>query len=426
MAPDAERGTEGPALSRTAIILAYHFPPVGGVAVTRVMRFVRYLGEFGWTPVVITIDRVPPGEFSDPDLLQELPPALEVHRVPCLEPDLFSNAWSRPGQKVVRNLFKTLDFLLVPDDRAFWVKPAARAAARIAKMKKASIIFATAQPFSTLLAGVEAAKRAGVALVSDFRDDWTTSNATFRRYHPARQRREEKQELQVLQYSAAVLSVTKGIVRSLTVRSPHPERVHLLTNGYDPAHFQKELEPRTDDNFRLLHAGGIYAKRSPQALLAGFAKARKRHPRLQLRFLGRVDRDSYHFFDPAPEGVQRGGFRPHQQVIDEMRHADVNVLLLEQVDKAPWLVTGKVFEYFAARKPILMIGPGDIPLADMVRESGLGRVCPNEPDRIAETIEAMMDWTPAPNEEYLAQFNAREQTAKLARIFNEVAWCESS
>ena len=137
------------------------------------------------------------------------------------------------------------------------------------------------------------------------------------------------------------------------------------------------------------------------------------------RFLGRVDDDSVHFFDPLPAGVEVHGFRPHGEVCHQMASADLNLLLLEQVEKAPWLFTGKVFEYFGAGRPILMIGPPDCPLADMVRESGLGRVCSNESALIARELTDYLEgkWTVQPNREFLARFDVRRQTAKLAEIF---------
>ncbi|CAN0427402.1 unnamed protein product, partial [Phaeothamnion confervicola] len=221
---------------RKVIMLAYHFPPLGGVAVMRVLRFTRYLREFGYEPVVVSVDpsaQLP--EPRDPGLLQELASDLEVHRVPCLEPDNYANSWDFPRQKIRRNLFKTFDFLLVPDDRALWIGPAARKAVELAKKHRASLIWSTAQPFSTLLAGVRASTSTGLPLVADFRDDWTTSNSDFRRSEAARQRKEKAQEASVLARASAIFSVTPGIVEALQKRAPEPARVHFLPNGFDPA-----------------------------------------------------------------------------------------------------------------------------------------------------------------------------------------------
>src|SRR4051812_3012819 len=42
------------ALMKKVLIVAYYFPPSGGPGVQRVLKYVQYLREFGWEPVVLT------------------------------------------------------------------------------------------------------------------------------------------------------------------------------------------------------------------------------------------------------------------------------------------------------------------------------------------------------------------------------------
>ena len=409
---------------RTVIMLAYHFPPLGGVAVMRALRFSRYLQAFGYRPVVVSVEpssRLP--EPRDPGLLAELPSDLEVHRVPCLEPDNYADSWDFPADKIRRNLFKTFDFLLVPDDRALWIRPAARKAEKLAKRHRADLIWATAQPFSTLLAGLRASRASGVPLVADFRDDWTTSNADFRRNEPARQKKEEAMESALLAHASAVVSVTPGIVEALGRRCPDPAKVHLLVNGFDPAHFGQQA--KAPDKFRLVHAGGIYKHRNPQVLfdiLRGLPEELRNQ--LECLFLGRVDRDSEAIFASAPAQVKSLGFQAHSVVRAHMQSADLNLLLLENVPTVNWLYTGKVFEYLGARRPILMLGPVHSPLADLVRESGLGR-CREWTDTAGIGADILEAWRERahprpPCEEVITRYDARQQTRQLAELFDHV------
>ena len=89
----------------------------------RVLRFSKYLREFGWEPIVVCVDGGAKHEPRDQDLLLEVPPDLKVERVRCFEPDNYSDSWDIPREKVVRNLFKLFDKVLFPDDRSFWVGP---------------------------------------------------------------------------------------------------------------------------------------------------------------------------------------------------------------------------------------------------------------------------------------------------------------
>lgn len=40
---------------KRVLIVAYYFPPSGGPGVQRVLKFVKYLPEFGWEPAVLTV-----------------------------------------------------------------------------------------------------------------------------------------------------------------------------------------------------------------------------------------------------------------------------------------------------------------------------------------------------------------------------------
>src|SRR5687767_4502565 len=66
------------------LVVAYIFPPIGGSGVQRTVKFVKYLAEFGWQPVVLSVSNPPLSEM-DYSLLEELPDDLPVHRTPYLD-----------------------------------------------------------------------------------------------------------------------------------------------------------------------------------------------------------------------------------------------------------------------------------------------------------------------------------------------------
>ncbi|MBI3925958.1 MAG: glycosyltransferase [Armatimonadetes bacterium] len=413
---------------RTVVMLSYHYPPLGGVAVMRALRFTRYLPEHGWKPVVVAVQgggREP----RDPQLLEEVPPEAEVHRVACLEPDNYSDSWEHPRQKIVRNLFKTFDFVLFPDDRALWIGPAARKAVELVRKYRADALWATAQPFSTLVAGLRVHRRTGVPLVVDFRDDWTTSNADFRRHSPGRQKREIALEAEILSAASAVVTVTPGIVDALRARKPpgtSDDKFHLLPNGFDPAHFPPRNGARQGTDFRILHAGGMYPRRDPRVFLEGLRRFLDAHPEARahtrVRFAGRVDDRSRPLLEAGDlRGVvECPGFLPHRRVREELQASDVLLLLLEQVKTVHWLYSGKIFEYIAARRPILAPNPPDSPISEIIRETGIGEVvAPDSPGEVAAALSRLYERRNQPIEAapaVVARYDARSQTGELARI----------
>lgn len=391
----------------------------------RLLRFTRHLPRHGWQPRVLCGQ--PPAYSStplDPSLLEELSPDLSVERLRVLEPERFCNNWSRPPQKVVRNLFKTFDFALVPDDQALWILPAALRAVRRARQWGADVLWATGPPFSTLVAGYWASRWSGLPLVADFRDDWTGLGADYRRNQGWRQRRELAQERAVLSQARLVLTVTPGLVDRLRARSPHPERVRLLPNGFEPAHFASA--PTTTEPRAFFYAGSLYAQRNPAALLQAYAAFRagwsQPGPAPELHFAGRYSDELRPLFEPCPEGVLHLGFLSHRDTCQRMSSALANVLLVD--DTLPDIVySGKLLEYFGAGRPVLALTPLDSPVAQLLAEGRLGEVAPgDDPDRLLPALQRLaQDPARAPVEAVVQRFNVENQVVQLAEWLNEAA-----
>lgn len=418
---------------RSVLLLAYHYPPLGGVAVMRVLRFSRYLCEYGWRPIVVCVEGGARHEPRDPALLEEVPAEVVVERVPCFEPDNFSDTWEVPREKVVRNLFKLFDKVLFPDDRALWVRPVVRRVVQLVARHQPRLIWATAQPWSTLVAGMRCKQATGLPLVLDFRDDWTTSNADFRKVK--RLSKERELEQRVLASADAVVSVTPQIVEALKARRPanlSPESFHYIPNGFDPAHFQSPPPEDAHRPFTILHAGGLYDKRPVRPLIDVLEAWLQRHPerRGQVRVILAGSCTPAVVSDIEASGVsdiiERRGFLSHGEVRRLMMAAGVNLLMIEQVKTAAWLFTGKAFEYLGARRPILMLGPNPSPLAELVTESGLGRVCGyDDPTATAEILEDLYrqhEKSPAglSLSAKVDAYDARRQCAELAKVFEGV------
>jgi len=401
----------------------------------RVLRLSRYLPESGWKPVIVSVaggGREP----RDPGLLKQVAPEVEVHRVRCLEPDDFSDSWQHPPQKVVRNLFKTLDFLLFPDDRALWVGPAVRRAVRLARSLQARAIWATGPPFSTLVAGLKVHQRTGLPLVLDVRDDWTGFNSRFRTRRPARQAREEALERRCLEAASAVVSVTPGIVEALCQRRPEgvpAERFHLLPNGFDPAHFEGVPPGMTpSQDFRIVHAGSLYSTRSPKPFLDGLRLWLADCPppvreRVRVLFMGRVEPCLEPLFQaPDLDGLlERIPFVPHSEALERVRGADLLLLVVDQVERADQIFTGKVFEYLGSERPILALVPPGSPLAEVLASSGVGLLAPpDDPEAIRCALAqawSRRDNPPSPDPEVRSRYDARTQAGHLARLFEDAA-----
>ena len=417
---------------KKVLLLAYHYPPLGGVAVMRVLRFSRYLAKFGWEATVLCVEGGSKNEPRDETLLGEIPDNIAIERVGCIEPDNFADTWEIPKEKIVRNLFKTFDRVLFPDDRALWVKPVTRRAISLIKSKKIDVIWATAQPWSTLVAARNIKRATKTPLVLDFRDDWTTSNADFRK--TKKLQREQELEQSVLKEADAVISVTPHIVEQLQARAPENLRnqdFHYIPNGFDPAHFEVDRRPNTD-TFDIVHTGGLYHLRPIEPFLAvldhWFTSHPARRDQIKVKLAGKITGENRNAIEASPwkSCIEILGFVDHATVRELITTSAVNLLMIEQVKTAPWLFTGKVFEYIGARRPILMLGPNPSPLATLLSSTGLGHISAyQDPQETAEVLERLYKGhernETTCDDSQIELYNAENQTADLVKILEEVS-----
>ena len=146
---------------RRVLFLSYHFPPVGGAGVQRPARFVRYLPEHGYRPIVITGPGTAAGRWTPEDetLAGEIPAETEVHRVSPPEPPQEGR-----GEQLER-------WLRRPSPWSRWWIDGASGLGRSAG-GGADLVYTWMQPYQTAEAGARLARELGKPWVADLGDPW--------------------------------------------------------------------------------------------------------------------------------------------------------------------------------------------------------------------------------------------------------------
>jgi hypothetical protein len=64
---------------KKVLFVSYYWPPAGGATTTRILKFYKYLPEFGWEPIVLTVEN---GDFPfiDPQTLKEVRPDTKIYK----------------------------------------------------------------------------------------------------------------------------------------------------------------------------------------------------------------------------------------------------------------------------------------------------------------------------------------------------------
>lgn len=424
---------------RRVLLTAYHFPPLGGGGVLRVLKLARYLSATGWIPEVLCADD-PAYQPRDPAKLAEVD--CPIFRVPARRPPSLARLLGLrrdvTGKRAPdepksgdarRGLYQRLVALgALPDLYRPWIRSASSTAAALIHQRGYDLLWTTAPPFSTLLVGLRLKRLFGVPWVADLRDSWTPGPffAPPTALHQALHRRWESR---VLRTADAVVVATPGMAE--LYRRAYPDldhRLRVITNGYDEADFADLPNPPASrsDHFRIGYAGSFYGPRRPDAFLQALAAVAERRddaPRfVQIGSAGGETEAALAAFARAhPELIERSGALSHSRTLAELAACDLLLLVIGRQPGASSILTGKLFEYLRLGKPILACcPPGDA--AELIGSLGAGVVAPpDDPVEIARALEYLLDQPPPPvPRERILPYERSRLAAQTARLFDEV------
>jgi glycosyltransferase involved in cell wall biosynthesis len=386
------------------LLIAFYFPPAGGGGVQRALKFCRYLPEFG-VEVDVLAPEDPKGVAVDAPLLEEIPDTTVVHRVPFHGPRAAYRGEALRGTSGMRRLAVEAKFLwprlLVPDKAVPWLLNAVPAGSRIARSRGIDAIVTTSPPNSLHLIGAAVAARTGLPWVADFRDPWLENihrlndNAGLRLKAAANRRMARL----VAGRATRLVAVTDAIADELAGIHPSARgKTAVIENGSDFADF-RSLTYRPGERFTIVHAGSFFGERSPRPTLLAVRGLLDRRPELRgrvlLRFVGDLRGDDRDWAGSLgiDESWEETGFRPYGEALAAERSADALLLLIEHAggrgDSVP---CGKLWEYFAAGRPILAAVPTHGVAAELIQRYGAGEVRDSDDaDGLSQALEALID-----------------------------------
>lgn len=378
---------------RKVLIITYYWPPSGGAGVQRWLKFVKYLRNFGWEPVVYTPEN-PEYPAIDNSLLKDIPQGIEIVRTPIWEPYSFYkklvgakkneriNAGflsekKRPGLAERFSIWLRGNFF-IPDARKFWINPSIKFLVKYLKQHPVDAIVSTGPPHSMHMIALGVKKRTGLPWLADFRDPWT--NIDF--YHELMlsswaDRKHHKQEMSVLKKADEVVVISNSMKTDFLKLLKRDYSV--ITNGYDQDDIAG-VDVKIDERFSVAHIGTMVKTRNPlllwEVLSEEVLKDTDFANDLEIKLVGSVDYSVTESIEAAGLGnyVNKISYVPHNEVVKIQQQSQVLLLLINDTPNAKVILPGKFFEYMAARRPILCIGPRDGDAAEVILETNAGYV----------------------------------------------------
>jgi glycosyltransferase involved in cell wall biosynthesis len=317
--------------------------------------------------------------------------------------------------------------LIVPDENATWSITAIPTAIRIVRQESIDVVLTTSPPGSVHVIGAAVKRATRVPWVADLRDPLAAHphRDTDRLIVRIKDRSQSFVAGLVSQRADAVVAASDAIADEMRSSAPRG-RIVAISNGCDFDDFEG-LEHTRSVPFRITHTGSFFGKRDPKPFLAALARVEG----VVARFVGEFrpeDRD-WAESQGLTDRIELIPYVSHQRALELQRDSEALLLLVPEAGgRGAGILSGKVFEYIAAERPILALVPIGGAAAGLLTETGTGTVVdPEDVDAIADALIALRDGPtvngsgPKLTEEWKTKLSRRTRSEELAELLRSLA-----
>lgn len=370
---------------KNILFITYYFPPLGGGGVQRSLKFVKYLTEFGWNPIVITSK----GLFNntkDKSLVNEIPENIEIIHLPVYS---ILNL-----KKYFKNIFfsKILNFIFclhIPDGLFFWYFFNKKKLLKIIQEKNIDIIYSTCPPNSSHLFGLYLKKKIkNLKWVADFRDEWAANpekkfENNILKNNIIKNIFDNFFEKKVIKNADKIIVVSSRINDKFKIRYESFDKFELITNGYDEEDF-KNIRKNTSGYkisfiLKILYFGSLYGSRNPYIFLKAFKKFYKKiddKNQVKVDFIGNIDKKNkiikYLKENKLNNNITLLDYIENKNLFLKIKEYDLLLLFISKYHGD--VIPGKLYEYFRLNIPILALCPKNSIVEDLIKQTNTGDV----------------------------------------------------
>ncbi len=413
-------------------MLTFDFPPIGGVAVERALRFVRLLPGNGWMPEIVTI-RKSPFFPHDSASVQMVPRGVAVIRTRFIKVFLPISLTAQLLPRAWRLRFK--NWFAFPDFYVGWLPFLIPTIHRLLEGKgsrgRYDALYSTSPPPSVHLAASWAKRRYGIPWVADFRDPWI-GNPILRPPTPAHRAFHAALERRVIADADVIIANTEKNRESLKRRYPlHCQKIHLIPNGYDEEEFASlgHFIPH-NEYMTICHAGTLFPHYDPGPLFSALASLVDAIPETR-----RTIRVKLFGSQSEHRAVERYRLRgiieeyawcPRSSLLRELAASDVLLLCMSGSKATDFWVPAKTYTYLKLGKPVLALVP-EGEARQILQAAEVGIIC--EPNDVSGIKKALLqlygNWKcgmcfVSPNWEFIQRFEGQNLAARLSRALDGI------
>ncbi len=428
---------------KKVLIISYYWPPAGGIAVHRCLKFAKYLREFGWEPVICTADN-PEYPVLDDGNFKDIPPGTVTIKTRIWEPyNLFKLITGKMKQERIHNVFLEEEKpsfthklgiwirgnIFIPDARRFWIRPSVNFLSKYLKDNPVDALFTNGPPQTTHMIAYGVKKNLGIPWHADFQDPWTQVDYFPQlMLNPISKKIHEKMEQRVFKWANKVTicsNTWKADLESIGAKD-----VGVIVWGYDEDDF-KDISVSLSPKFTLSHYGSLGPDRNAKTLWKALSILSKEDK----RFAADLEIELAGFIGHAViDEIESLGLKNNlvlfdhlsrKDTLERMHRSQALILILNDMPNVNGRLPGKLFEYLASRRPIIVIGPEESDASKIVHGVDGGFTCGfSDPDKTLATVkdlyEKFKQGKLVSNTTDISQYTNRNLTKKLAGYLNQI------
>lgn len=370
---------------KKVLIVGFNFKndAIGSI---RLRGLAKYLPRFGWEPTILTVKRS--GDFDSnlriieteyQDLFEKWKRNLHLKPKESIKNQFNVSDGKSDNYSIKTHLINSfikiwVELFAYPDSKKNWYGSALDASDDLFNNNAFDAIISSSRPVTSHLIANELKKKFKIPWIADLRDLWTQNHTySFSRY---RKFFDTKLEKKVLGNANEITTVSQPLKNKLCINHPLAN-VHVITNGFDPDEVYSSEIPR---KFNITFTGTIYKENNDikplfKALSELINENVIKIQHISLDFYGN-NMEDWIFKYGNLYGLQRiinfYGLIPRREALNKQKSSQLLLLLDWTNCNEKGITTGKIYEYMAAQRPIIAIGPCKDVVSDLLRETGAG------------------------------------------------------
>jgi hypothetical protein len=411
---------------KKVFMIAHQFPPMGGSGVQRTSKFVKYLPELGYDPIVFTIDVKE--QLIDDSLNKDISENITVIRTKPYAVEAKSGFLGIIGKVLGRYIF-------IPDFTWAWYRMNRKKALNYVKNHNIDLVYTTSFPYTDHLMGHYIKRKLPhIKWVADFRDEWTQNPYILdKNYNALRRKIEKNMEKKVAYGCDLFIANTPLMLKAFLNDYDIKDKTYVISNGYDEEDFEGlDRTYQKNDKLIITYSGSIYGRTKPDAFFIALKKAIEEglidQDKIVVRIIGSyssslVNRMRELF--PYEKSLVFLPYMPHKKSIEKLIESDILLFIIGVGKGSEKIYTGKIFEYFYANRLMLAMVPENSDPGRIIEETNTGVLCSNEDseDIYPKLITLYHQWEKGelkhePNWDEIKKYSRYELTRRLVDVFN--------